>query len=94
MQREMAREQLIRAIEELGYPGEFGDVLASELGGEQSMRRMTQYLRGAQPHPPEEIADELLAILQVRNSWVQQKVSERANASMTAFYNRPRDDEE
>ena len=93
MRREAAREQLIRAVEDLGYPGEFGEVLASQLGGEQSMQRMTQYLRGANPHSPEEIADEMLAILQVRESWVQQKISERANASITAFYNRPRDDE-
>ena len=91
--RERARADLIDAIESLGYPGEFGEVLANELGGEHSMRRMTSYLRGADPHSPEEIADEMLAILQMRSTWVQQKVSEHANASITAFYNRPREDD-
>lgn len=92
--REAARADLIAAIEELGYPGEFGEVIASQLGGEWSLRRMTSYLRGANPHSPEEIADEMLAIIQLRETWVEQKVSEHANASITAFYNRPREEDE
>ena len=88
-----ARRELIRAITELGYPAEFGVVLADELGGEKSLRRMTSYLRGAQPGSPEEIADEMLAIVDQRRSWVERKVSERANSSITSFYNRPRDSE-
>ena len=90
--RERARAELIRAVENLGYPTEFGEVIAHELGGEQSMRRMTAYLVGADPHSPEEIADEMLAILQMRSTWVEQKISEHANASITAFYNRPREE--
>ena len=90
--REAARADLVTAIEELGYPGEFGEVIASQLGGERSMRRMTAYLRGADPRSPEEIADEMLAIIQVRDAWVEQKIGERANASITAFYNRDREE--
>ena len=92
--REEALRDLIDAIEQLGYPGEFGEVIARELGGEKSMRRMSAYLRGARPHSPEEIADEMLAIIQLRETWVEQKVSEHANASITAFYNRPREEDE
>ena len=88
--REKAQQELVAAVEALGYPGEFGEVIARELGGETSMRRMTSYLRGASPRSPEEIADELVAILDQRRSWVEHKISERAEASMTAFYNRPR----
>lgn len=90
--REAARADLIDAIEQLGYPGEFGEVIASQLGGEWSLRRMTSYLRGANPRSPEEIADEMLAILQMRERYVEQKISEHANASITAFYNRERDE--
>lgn len=90
--REAARADLIDAIEQLGYPGEFGEVIACQLGGEWSLRRMTSYLRGANPHSPEEIADEMLAILQMRERYVEQKISEHANASITAFYNRERDE--
>lgn len=92
--RERARQDLIRAVELLGYPAEFGEVIAQQLGGEKSMRRMEGYLRNAHPNSPEEIADEMLAILAQRRSWVEQKISQRANDSVTAFYNRPRDDED
>lgn len=92
-EREVARADLVAAIEQLGYPGEFGEVLAHELGGAWSMRRMTGYLRSARPSSPEEIADELVAILDQRRRIVEQKVSQRANDSITAFYNRTRDEE-
>ncbi len=90
--REAARDELVAAVEQLGYPAEFGEVMAHELGGEKSMRRMTAYLRGANPQSPEEIADELVAILEQRRSWIQRSMSERANASVTAFYNREREE--
>lgn len=88
--RDAARAELIAAIEQLGYPEEFGQVIANELGGEKSMRRMAAYVRSAQPSSPEEIADEMLAILEQRRTWVQHKISERANAHITDFYNRDR----
>jgi hypothetical protein len=91
--REDAREQLVDAILQLGYPAEFGVVLAEELRSEQAMRRMASYLRQAQPQSPEEIADEMLAIVAQRDSWVERKISEHAQASVTAFYNRDRDDD-
>lgn len=89
--REAARNELVAAVVRLGFPPEFGMLVANELGGEKSMRRMTSYLRGARPKTMEEVADELVAILEQRSAWVEHKISERANASMTAFYNRPRD---
>ena len=94
LRRDAARTDLIRAVEQLGYPAEFGEVIASQLGGEKSMRRMTGYLRNAHPTSPEQIADEMLAILEQRSRWVEQKISQRANDSITAFYNRERDEEE
>lgn len=87
-----AYQSLIDAIERLGYPQEFGVVLAQELRTDNAMERMTAYLRSARPSSPEEIADELLAITSMRDRWVEQKISEHANASLTAFYNRPRED--
>ncbi len=92
--KERARQRLIDAVVELGYPEEFGEVLAHELGGEKSMLRMASYIRQAQPTSPEQIVDEMLAILSQRRSWVERKMSERANDSVTAFYNRPREEPE
>ena len=84
---ERATAQLIAAIEDMGYPREFGVVLAGELRSEHAMQRI-----GFQP--PEEIADEMLAICADRDRWVEQKKSEYANAKITEFYNRPREPEE
>lgn len=88
---ERAREaaRLVAAVAGLGFPEEFGQVLARELGGPWSMRRMTSYLLGARPTRPEDVADELVAILAERDRLVEQHRSEHANASVTAFYNLP-----
>ena len=84
---------LADAILRLGYPEEFAQVLASELRSEKAMRRLASYVRNARPSSPEQIADEMLTIVSDRDRWVEQKISEHANASLTAFYNRPRDEE-
>ena len=91
---EEAYLDLADAVMRLGYPEEFAEVLASELRSEQAMRRLASYVRNARPSSPEQIADEMLTIVSDRNRWVEQKISEHANASITAFYNRPRDEEE
>jgi hypothetical protein len=93
-EREEARRRLLDAVCRLGYPVELGEMLADELRGPWSMNRMTGYLLGERPHDMGQIADELLAITQQRDRIAEQKRSEHANASITAFYNRPRDDEE
>lgn len=88
-----AYDELIAAVVELGFPPEFGAALATGLGGEWSMRRMIGYLRGARPRTMEQVADELVAILDQRQAIVEHKLSERAQESVTRFYNREREDE-
>ena len=80
---------LVTATIELGFPEELAQVMAGELRSEEAMRKMCAYLRQARPTNPADIADEMLAITQVRDAWVQKQVSEHANASMTRFYNCP-----
>lgn len=82
--------ELIEAIVEMGYPEEFGLVLAGELRSDAAIRRMTAYLRSSGTQPPEQIADEMLAICQERDRWVERKKSEWAEAKVTEFYNRER----
>ena len=89
---DQARLELLDAVVQLGYPEEFGVVLAGELRTPKAIRRLAGYLRQAQPTSPEQIVDEMLAIAALRDRWVEQKISEHANASLTAFYNRPRED--
>ncbi len=83
-------DELIAAIVEMGYPEEFGQVLAGELRSDNAIRRMTGYLRNSGFQSPEEIADEMLAICEQRDRWIERKKSEWAEARMTEFYNRER----
>lgn len=85
---EDAYGDLLAAVADVGYPRELATVLADGLRGPRSMRRMAAYLRAARPHSMEEIADEMLAIVEQRDTWVRKKVSERAQASFNEFLNR------
>ncbi len=84
-----AYAQLEDAVVRQGYPEEFAQVLAGELRSEHAMLRLASYIRNARPTSPEQIADEMLTIVADRNLWVEKKMSEQAQASITAFYNRP-----
>lgn len=75
-----AYRDLIEAIVHMGYPEEFGKLIAKNLGSEKTMQRMTAYLRQAKPRSAEEIADEMLAIRSDRERWIKKKEAEQANA--------------
>lgn len=78
-EREKIREQLIRTVVRMGYPEEFGMVIAENLRTEKTMFRMIGYLKSAKPSSPEEIADEMLAIMEERERWIQKKEAEYYN---------------
>lgn len=92
--RDDAYDDLLAAVVDVGYPAELGLVLADELRGEKSMRRMAAYLRAARPRSMEEIADEMIAIVEQRDSWVRKKMSERAQGSFNEFLNCDHDPEQ
>ena len=75
-----AYRELVDTIVKMGYPEDFGKLIAKNLGSEKTMRRMTAYLRNAKPRSAEEIADEMLAIMSDRERWIQKKEAEQANA--------------
>ena len=87
-----AYDDLLAAVRELGYPDELASALAAGLGGEWSMKRMAGYLRGARPRSMEEIADEMVAILDHRRSIVERKRAEQSQEQLTRFYNREHGD--
>ena len=74
-----AYRSLILAVVEKGYPEELGKQIAKNLGSEKTMNRMTAYLHSANPGSAEEIVDEMLAIMEDRNRWIQKKEAEEAN---------------
>ena len=75
-----SRDELVNAITALGYPAEFGDEIAKNLGSPKTMHRMTVYLREVQPDTSELIADEMIGILEEIEAWRQKKEAEEANA--------------
>ena len=89
-----AREELSRALKELGYPEEFAGLLAKQLGSPRAIERMSAYLRRARPRKMEMIVDEMLAICQDADAWRAKKASEAAQAGVTAWLNDPARGEE
>ena len=92
-ERARARAGLIQAAARIGLPAEVGELMCDQLRTTPAMERMRAYLLGVRPSRMEDIADEMLALMQQRDTWIMQKRSEEANAAITAFYNRPRGDE-
>ena len=80
----MAKGDLCREVLSLGFPREFGDLLAKELGSPRAIGRMAAYLRSAKPHSVEMIVDEMLAISAEVQTWRERKESQEAQASYTA----------
>ena len=87
---------LAGTIVRMGYPEEFGKLIAKNLGSEKTMRRMTAYLYNAKPRSAEEIADEMLAIMSDRERWIKKKEAQEANARYNEllYYGLDRQDEE
>lgn len=79
-ERERIAQELIDTVVYMGYPAEFGAAIANNLRTEKTMSRMIGYLRNAKPRSAEEIADEMLAIMEDRNRWTRKKEAEYYNA--------------
>lgn len=75
-----AREELVEAVVQLGFPEALGMEIAKNLGSEKAMRRMTAYLWYVKPKSAEIIVDEMLAIQSEIASWREKKESEEASA--------------
>ena len=70
-----ARDDLVCAITELGFPAELGDAVAWHLGSPKAMDRMTRYLYYAKPESAEMIVDEMLSIRSEIDAWRERKNS-------------------
>ena len=76
----MAKDELIKEIQHLGFRPELGEAVARNLGSPKAMERMTSYLRHVKPRSEELIVDEMLAICSEIQAWREKKASEEANA--------------
>lgn len=82
------RDNLVRAIVDLGFPDELGMQVAKQLGSPKAMGRMIGYLNQVKPRRAELIVDEMLAIRSDVDAWKKKKASEKANASYNDWLNR------
>ena len=82
-----ARDELVRAIKDLGFPEELGNEIAKNLGSPKAMQRMCAYLYYVKPEKAEIIVDEMLAIRGEIETWREKKESEEANARYNEYMN-------
>ena len=69
-----------------GYPESFCDLVTKNLNTDFTASRMIGYLCHYSDLPPEEIADEMLAILSDRDAIIQKKEMEHAQAVINEIY--------
>ena len=85
---EQLSRELVDVVVNLGYPSELGELMAQNLGTESTVERMIQYLLHVQPATAEEMVDEMLAICDERDKWVQKKKNEYYNRKVNEWINR------
>lgn len=92
-----SRNRLAGAVVSLGYPEEFADLLAKQLGSPKAIDRMTSYLDQARPGSVEMIVDEMLSICAEIESWRKKKEGREAQAGyygwLASDARRPDDEE-
>ena len=77
---------LYRLMIREGYPPEFAALVAKEMNTEYLARRMIAYVSRAGLIPPEEFADEMLAIMEDRDRFMRKHLAEEAQAKVSEFY--------
>ena len=82
-----AYAELRDAAVDLGLPEEAGDWIAGNLHSERAIRRMTSYLKNAHPRSMEQIADEMIAIMEDRENWIRKKQAQESNQRYNAWLN-------
>ena len=85
-----AKNRLIKAVSSLGFPQEFGEVMARQLGSPKAIDRMKSYVYQAKPGTEEMLVDEMLAICEEINAWREKKESQIAQEKYNAWLFRRR----
>lgn len=80
-----SRNRLASAVSRLGYPEEFADLMARQLGSPKAIDRMASYIDQAHPESMEMIVDEMLAITAEIDAWREKKESEAAQTGYSAW---------
>ena len=82
-----ARDGLAAAAASLGFPEEFGSLLARELGSPKAICRMTSWMYYEKPRSVELIVDEMLAIRAEIDAWREKAEGRNARAAYSYWLN-------
>ena len=82
-----SRDRLASAVSALGYPEEFADLLAKQLGSPKAIDRLASYIRQANPDSMEMIIDEMLAIRAEIDAWKEKKENREAQEGYSRWLN-------
>ena len=82
-----ARDRLAGTIKSLGFPEEFADLLAKQLGSPKAIDRMMDWLYHVRPRSVEMVVDEMLAICSDIEAWKKKKESQEAQWGYTRWLN-------
>ena len=80
-------DELYRALKEKGYPEDFcREIAYRQMNTDYTATRMLGYLYRISSPRPEDVVDEMLAILSDRNAIMQKKELEHAQATINEIY--------
>jgi hypothetical protein len=82
-----SRDQLAKAVAALGYPEEFADLLAKQLGSPKAIDRLASYIWQAHPDSVEMIVDEMVAIQEEIAAWREKKEYREASEGYNTWLN-------
>lgn len=68
-----------------GYPEEFTRLICAEMNTDFTAERMISYI-GGEKHRLEDVADEMVAIKDLRDRLINKHISERAQVSINKLY--------
>ena len=81
------KDELVRLVEQLGFPAQLGEAVAKHLGSPKAMERMIAYLENVKPRREDLLVDEMLSIRSEMDAWREKKASEEANARYNEILN-------
>ncbi|MBQ6439214.1 MAG: hypothetical protein IJJ06_03620 [Mogibacterium sp.] len=82
---ESKTEMLYDLMLRKGYPEEFSRLICAEMNTEFTAERMISYI-GGEKHRLEDVADEMVAIKDLRDRLINKHISEHAQVSINKLY--------
>ena len=78
-------ELLMKMMLRKGYPEDFSRLICAEMSTDFTAERMLKYISG-EKHKLEDVADEMVAIKDLRDRLVDKHISEHAQQSINKLY--------